>query len=105
LGNWTLSPTGPFSFKLAYDDGTSRLLSSRERPKLLFDAKTAEPSHLITAAAPMPPGACLSCTEARKGRDAKSCIGCKTCAPWDSQVFAMVTPLRQQQPEQEDVLQ
>ena len=67
-----------------------------ERPKLLLDPTTAEPSHLITAAAPMPPGACLSCTKPRKDRDAKSCVGCKTCAPWDLQVFTMVTPLRQQ---------
>lgn len=95
LGNWTLSPTEPFSFKLTYDDGTTGLLSTRERPKLLLDPKTAEPSYLITAGAPMPPGACLSCTKPRKSRDARSCVGCKSCAPWDLEVSTMVTPLRQ----------
>lgn len=96
LGNWTLSPVEPYSFSLRYDDGTSGLLSTRERPKLLLDPSSGEPSHLITAAAPMPPGACMSCTQPRKAGDAKSCVGCKTCVPWDMQVYTMVTPLRMQ---------
>ena len=94
LGNWTASPTEPYSFAVAYDDGSHGLLSTRERPKLLFDESSGEPTHLFTAVAPMPPAGCASCTNPRKGRDAKACIGCKTCAPWDLQVYTMVTPLR-----------
>ena len=95
LGDWTLSPTEPFSFNLTYDDGTTGLLSTRERPKLVFDPQTAEPSHLITASAPMPLGACLSCTAPRKAHDKCACVGCKTMKPIDLQVSTIVTPLRQ----------
>eukprot|EP00947_MAST-08B_sp_MAST-8B-sp1_P005946 g5946.t1 len=95
LTNWTVSPTEPYSFSVQYDDGTTGLMSTRERPKLLFDPETREPTHLYNAVAPMPPGACVSCLKPRKSGDARSCIGCKTCEPWGHQVYTMVAPLRQ----------
>ena len=104
LTNWTTSDVEPYSFAVDYDDGTSGLLATRERPKLLFDATTGEPTHLYTAASPMPPEGCKSCTHPRKSRDAGSCVGCKTSPPWGRAVFTMVTPLRQKtddQPEQQ----
>jgi hypothetical protein len=41
LTNWTVSDVEPFSFALNYTDGTTGLLSTRERPKLLFSEKSA----------------------------------------------------------------
>ena len=52
LANWTVSPVEPFSFTVKYDDGTTGLLSTRERPKLLFDQTTGEPTHHGTVIAP-----------------------------------------------------
>ena len=95
LTNWTTSDVEPYSFVVQYDDGTSGLLATRERPKLLFDPTTGEPTHLYTATAPMPPQGCISCTHPRKSRDAGSCVGCKTNPPWGRAVYTMVTPLRQ----------
>ena len=86
---------GRYSFAVQYNDGTSGLLATRERPKLLFDRATREPTHLYTAAAPMPPRGCTSCTHPRKSRDAGTCVGCKTNAPWGRAVYTMVTPLRE----------
>ena len=94
LYNWTTSSVEPYSFAFKYDDGTSGLVSTRERPKLLFDEVTGEPTYLYTAVAPMPPQGCVSCTKPRKSRDAKTCVGCKTNNPWDYRVYTMATPLR-----------
>jgi hypothetical protein len=40
LSNWTVSAPEPYSFTIDYDDGTTGLVSTRERPKLLFDQTT-----------------------------------------------------------------
>lgn len=95
LTNWTTSDVEPYSFVVKYDDGTSGLLATRERPKLFFDPITGEPTHLYNAAAPMPPGGCKSCTHPRKAHDAGACVGCKTNPPWGRAVYTMVTPLSQ----------
>ena len=95
LTNWTTSDVEPYSFTVQYDDGTSGLLATRERPKLLFDPATGEPTHLYTATVPMPPKSCLSCTHPRKSEDAGTCVGCKTNPPWGRAVYTMVAPLRQ----------
>jgi hypothetical protein len=95
LTDWTVSPVEPFSFTIQYDDNTTGLVSTRERPKLLFDHNTGEPTHLYSAVAPMPAGSCTGCAKPRKSSDAKACIGCKTCEPEGHQVYTMVAPLRQ----------
>jgi len=94
LSNWTISTVEPYSFKINYTDGTTGLVATRERPKLLFDPMTGEPTHLYTAAAPMPPRGCISCTHPRKSEDAGTCVGCKTNDPWGYGVYTMAKPLR-----------
>ena len=51
---WRSSNVQPY-FNLAnVSDGTVVQMSTRERPKLVFDARTGEPTHLITAICPTP---------------------------------------------------
>ena len=66
-------------------------LCCRERPKLLIDSTSREPTHIFTAVADMPPGACTTCAE--KGR-VGVCIMCKVTPPYDEGVYTMVRPLR-----------
>ena len=68
-----------------------RSLCCRERPKLLIDSTSREPTHIFTAVADMPPGACTKCAE--KGR-VGVCIMCKVTPPYDEGVYTMVRPLR-----------
>ena len=42
---WGWSPVQPYDNVIEYDDGTSLLVSTRERPKLFFDA-AGEPAYL-----------------------------------------------------------
>jgi hypothetical protein len=58
-------------------------------------ATAGEPTHLYSAAAPLPPEGCASCTHPRKADNAKWCVGCKTNDPWGRAVYTMVVPLRQ----------
>ena len=87
LTNWTTSDVEPYSFAVDYDDGTSGLLAPRERPKLLVNTPPGEPTHLYTAASPMPPEGCKSCTHPRKSRDVGSCVLRGQCGP-DSAEFS-----------------
>ena len=48
---WHSVPIPPYGNALQLADGSSVLVSTRERPKLIFDAATGEPTHLITAVA------------------------------------------------------
>ena len=66
LTDWTTSTTEPYRFKIQYDDGTTCLLATRERPKLLFDSD-GEPTHIYNGVAPMPAGGCSVCMHSRKG--------------------------------------
>ena len=95
LTNWTTSTVEPYSFTIKHDDGTTGLLATRERPKLLFGTN-GEPTHLYNGVAPMPAGGCSVCTHSRKGRDDGTCVGCKTDTKANgNSVYTMVVPLRQ----------
>jgi hypothetical protein len=45
---WTGSPEMPFGNEVEFDDGSSLLVATRERPQLVFDA-AGTPTHLVTA--------------------------------------------------------
>ena len=46
--HWYISPVAPYLPTVAFVDGTSVTFRARERPHLIFDPKSGEPSHLIT---------------------------------------------------------
>ena len=61
---WHSSSVQPFFNVANVTDGSQVIMSTRERPKLLFDETTGEPSHLISAICPMPacpPQAAIQC--------------------------------------------
>ena len=61
---WTSSNTQPFFNTANVSDGSVVQMSTRERPKLLFDEVSGEPTHLITAVCPTPhcpPQAAIQC--------------------------------------------
>ena len=84
--HWNLSKVEPYSYNVTYDDGTSALVATRERPKLIFDPKTREPSFLLTAVSAQWP--CDLCPHGG------ACIDCKVTHPFDKDVFTMIQPLR-----------
>jgi hypothetical protein len=93
LSNWTVAREEPYSFKIQYSDGSSGLVATRERPKLLFDEVTGEPTHLFTSAADLPHTACAQCGQTQH-HSVGACIDCKITAPFDTGVYTMVRPLR-----------
>jgi hypothetical protein len=52
---WFTSPTQPYGNTIALDDGSTMLLTTRERPKMLFNA-AGEPTHLSNGVCPSPGG-------------------------------------------------
>eukprot|EP01052_Picozoa_sp_SAG31_P016283 SAG31_NODE_1073_length_10065_cov_2.176701_2_plen_437_part_00 len=79
LRNWTVSDVEPYSYNISYSDsGGNAIVATRERPKLLFDSATKEPTHIYTAVANLPPESCTRCN-AKKPTGA--CIMCKITAP------------------------
>jgi hypothetical protein len=44
--SWTASPFEPYGNEVHFTDGSSMLVSTRERPKLIFDLY-GEPTHLV----------------------------------------------------------
>ena len=61
LTNWNMADAEPYSLKID-NDGSAGLVATRERPKLLFDEITSEPTRIYTAAAALPKDACARCT-------------------------------------------
>eukprot|EP00040_Diaphanoeca_grandis_P022248 m.119183 g.119183 ORF g.119183 m.119183 type:complete len:551 (+) comp28720_c1_seq7:201-1853(+) len=57
--HWNISLVEPYSYNVSYSDGTFANVATRERPKLVFDQRTKEPSYLITAVSPQWP--CNAC--------------------------------------------
>jgi hypothetical protein len=57
-GPWTLQdPSTPaYTTAVQFSDGSGETFSRRERPKLLFDATTGQPTALFTAVCPEPDG-------------------------------------------------
>jgi len=75
--NWMASPTEPFGNYVEFTDGSSMLLSTRERPKLLFNSQ-GEPTHLYNGVC----GGTSYCAPT-------PCVNCKYNY-WD---FTLVQPL------------
>ena len=62
---WRAAAVSPFGNTVELDNGQVQLLSTRERPKMLFDAKTGKPTHLFNGvcagATTCPPTPCVNC--------------------------------------------
>jgi hypothetical protein len=61
---WFSSPTQPYFNIANVSDGTQVVMSTRERPKLIFDPKTGLPTHLSNGICPTPhcpPQAAIQC--------------------------------------------
>ena len=91
LTNWNMADAEPYSLKID-NDRSAGLVATLERPKLLFDEMTGEPTHIYTAAAALPKDACARCTHS--GR-VGACIDCKITSQYEKGVYTMVRPLRQ----------
>ena len=90
--NWTVSDVEPYSFNISYSDGSSAIVATRERPKLLFDLTTKEPTHIYTAVANLPEAS--ACTHCDAKAPAGACIMCKITPPFDRHTYTQVRPLR-----------
>lgn len=78
---WQGSPEQPFGNLVRFADGSSMLVSTRERPKLLWDAAHIVPTHLVTAVT----GGVSDCA----WHDNTPCVNCK----YDFWDFSLVQPL------------
>ena len=80
---WHASAVAPYGNVVNLTDGTAQLLTTRERPKMLFNAQGV-PTHLSNGVCPSPGGwsTPIACPEV-------SCVDCKY-ADWD---FTNVSPL------------
>lgn len=61
---WYSSDVQPYGGTASVSDGSELAMSTRERPKLVFDPATGAPTHLITAVCPIPscpPQAAIQC--------------------------------------------
>ena len=61
---WRSSGVQPYFNTANVTDGSAVQMSTRERPKMIFDARTGEPTHLVTAVCPTPhcpPQAAIQC--------------------------------------------
>jgi len=84
--DWRTSPTMPYGNVVDLDDGSQLLLTTRERPKMLFNAM-GEPTHLSNGVCPSPGNFStpFSCPKVSTG-----CVDCKY-NDWD---FTNVSPLQ-----------
>jgi hypothetical protein len=82
---WHTSPTMPYINVVDLADGTSQLLTTRERPKMIFNA-AGDPTHLSNGVCPSPGNwkTPISCPDVSTG-----CVDCKYSF-WD---FTNVSPL------------
>ena len=83
---WRTSPTMPYGNVVTLADGTTQLLTTRERPKMIFNA-AGDPTHLSNGVCPSPGNwnTPVACPEVSTG-----CVDCKY-ADWD---FTNVSPLK-----------
>jgi hypothetical protein len=82
---WMTSPTMPYLNVVDLADGTTQLLTTRERPKMIFNSD-GEPTHLSNGVCPSPGNwnTPISCPEVATG-----CVDCKY-NDWD---FTNISPL------------
>jgi hypothetical protein len=85
----------PYNASITFANGTTQHFSTFERPHLLFNAQTGQPTHLVNGVSPYwdPPGAegpCDHC-DARQGSN-HSCVVCKTTHGIDW-TYTLVTKL------------
>lgn len=83
--SWITSPTMPYLNVITLADGTNQLLTTRERPKMIFNSD-GEPTHLSNGVCPSPGNwnTPISCPQVQTG-----CVDCKY-NDWD---FTNVSPL------------
>lgn len=83
---WATVSSSPYGNVVDLTDGTQQLLTTRERPKLLFNA-AGEPTHLSNGVCPSPGGfnTPFSCPQVSTG-----CVDCKYLN-WD---FTNISPLK-----------
>ena len=76
---WHTSPVQPYTTQIELVTGETVTVSTRERPRLVFDAATGRPTHLIN-------GVCsaASCPEVATG-----CVDCK----YTHEDYTLVMPL------------
>ena len=74
--SWNFAETPPYTNTLAHTDGPPTVYTSLERPHLVFDQVTREPTHIALAAAPAwTSPLCAGCRRA-PGTNS-SCVLCK----------------------------
>ena len=68
----------PYDAKITFQNGTVQFLSTYERPHLVFDEETHEPTHLVNGVSPYWNDArpCDGCN--KRAGSAHSCVVCKT---------------------------
>lgn len=75
---WKMSPTPPFGNEVAWSDGSTMRVATRERPKLIF-SESGVPTHLVNGVC----GGLSACAPT-------PCVNCKYYA-WD---FTLIQPLQ-----------
>ena len=113
---WNMSSIEPYNYLVHYTDGSIQEMPTMERPKLVIDPLTKEPSHLVTATQydsnnesrvwPCSVGECVGAIvpgvpswACAKGTWVSApgtcgCQFCKTTGPMDQFVFTLSRPLR-----------
>jgi len=90
---WMFSSVPPYDSQLMHTDGPSTVFTSLERPHLIFDAVSGQPTHLVLAAAPA--GTTPFCSGCRPAPgSSSSCVLCKLTPGIDS-TYTLVVTLRQ----------
>lgn len=76
---WTTSPDAPYGNLIQFADGSEMLVSTRERPKLIFDAG-GNPTHLVNGVC----GGTSNCAA-----EGTPCVNCK----YNFWTYTLVAPL------------
>lgn len=92
--NWQFQDEQPYWGQLNFADGSVHNCSTFERPHLIFDPQSGEPTHLLNGISTVwlgPDG--HPCSQCGKGQGIDhSCVQCKTSPPLDF-TMTLITPL------------
>ena len=93
--SWAMSANPPFDSVIRHTSGPATAYTSLERPKMLLDEATGNPTHLVLAASPAYSSPlCQGCVAPhRHAAPNGSCVLCKLTPGIDA-VFTMVLPLQ-----------
>jgi hypothetical protein len=89
-GPWTVSPIEPYPPNVTYADGSTQMLSTMERPKLMFD-KAGHPIALVNGVSPIYP--CDSCKGFGDAPPKGGCCWCKV-TPGEDWTYTLMQPIR-----------